>query len=117
LYLDRQLTARCRSVGTKPAFASILRVLCSSRSKTTAWAPESSQKNETTQSSQATLARITQSSQLIESTSTDASELPDAELLVAVIEGKFCTNFAPFFVAMLLMLFYIFNTARSLLHS
>ena len=33
----------------------------------------------------------------MESTSTDASELPDAGLLVAVIEGKFCTNVAPFF--------------------
>jgi len=54
----------------------------------------------------------------MESTSTDASELPDAGLLVAVIEGKFCTNFAPFFyVAVLLMMFYIFHTARSLLHS
>jgi len=58
-----------------------------------------------------------QSSQLIESTSTDVSELPNAGLLVALIEGKSCTNFAPFFVALLLMLFYIFNIARSLLHS
>jgi hypothetical protein len=98
LNLARQLTARCRSVGTKPAFASILKVLCSSRSKTTALAPKSSQKNETTQSSQAALARITQSSQLIESTSPGVSKLSDAGLVVAVIEGKFCTNFAPFFM-------------------
>ncbi|NBY45206.1 MAG: hypothetical protein EBQ64_04435, partial [Acidimicrobiia bacterium] len=60
-------------------------------------APKSSQKNETTQSSQAALARITQSSQLMESTSLGVSKFPDVGLLVAVIEGKFCTNFAPFY--------------------
>jgi hypothetical protein len=32
----------------------------------------------------------------MESTSPGFSKLSDAGLLVAVIEGKFCTNFAPF---------------------
>lgn len=63
-----QLTARCRSVGTIPAFASNRTARCSSRLKTTAVSAVSPHINDTKQSEHASVSRMTQVSQLMTST-------------------------------------------------